>query len=274
MSVYFPSQIVEYIDNKFPSIKDISSGEQKIVPIGPEYKPIASLILRMIDAIPPRVMILKGDDLIEYGEAVEAIRHVVDMWGQGHRNYIINKIPGRKNWNPIALVRKNLLTLSDEGVDPETHTLLFIKDDAFNKLLKSDITSVNTALENGEWKAATVLAGSVIEAILLYIIKESSSKNSSMIMAAVQALQSAGKIRATSSMIEEWNLYTLIEIAYYLKYITDNTAEQCRIAKEYRNLVHPGRTVRLAQTCDRGTALSAVAGMEHVIRDLSKSIAG
>src|SRR2546429_6882967 len=33
-------------------------------------------------------------------------------------------------------------------------------------------------------------------------------------------------------------------------------------------LIHPGRAQRLAQNCDRGTALSCVAALEHVVRDL------
>ena len=36
--------------------------------------------------------------------------------------------------------------------------------------------------------------------------------------------------------------------------------------QSFRNLIHPGRAARLAQTCDRATALSAIGALEHVVR--------
>jgi hypothetical protein len=58
-------------------------------------------------------------------------------------------------------------------------------------------------------------------------------------------------------------------VAIELKLITKETEQQCRLAKDFRNLVHPGRAKRLGQACNRATALSAVAAVEHVTVDLS-----
>jgi hypothetical protein len=52
--------------------------------------------------------------------------------------------------------------------------------------------------------------------------------------------------------------------------IKDETATEATLAKDFRNLIHPGRSVRLQQVCDRATALTALASVEHVIRDLSQ----
>jgi hypothetical protein len=49
----------------------------------------------------------------------------------------------------------------------------------------------------------------------------------------------------------------------------DDTAQQARLGKDFRNLIHPGRASRLGKICDRGTALSALAAVEHVVRDLT-----
>ena len=46
-------------------------------------------------------------------------------------------------------------------------------------------------------------------------------------------------------------------------------ATQTRLAKDFRNLIHPGRAQRQGQTCDRATALSAVAAVEHIVRCLT-----
>lgn len=69
--------------------------------------------------------------------------------------------------------------------------------------------------------------------------------------------------------MQKWGLHELLEISAALNLIKAETAAQLRISKQFRNLVHPGKAVRMAMKCDRGTALAAVAGMELVVRDLS-----
>jgi len=43
---------------------------------------------------------------------------------------------------------------------------------------------------------------------------------------------------------------------------------QVTLTRDFRNLIHPGKAQRLKQKCDKATALSVVAGLEHVRRDL------
>ena len=71
------------------------------------------------------------------------------------------------------------------------------------------------------------------------------------------------------SDIDRWDLDQFIEVAAYLDLLTTDTCTAARLAKNFRNLIHPGRAARLAQTCDRATAYSAIGALEHVIRDLS-----
>jgi hypothetical protein len=54
-----------------------------------------------------------------------------------------------------------------------------------------------------------------------------------------------------------------------LKLITGDTAQLVRLAKDARNLVHPGRAARLDQKCNRATALTALAAVEAVADDLT-----
>jgi hypothetical protein len=58
-------------------------------------------------------------------------------------------------------------------------------------------------------------------------------------------------------------------VAANLGIIEADTAIETRLAGEFRNLIHPGRTLRLGKKCDRGTALSSVAALDHVVRDLT-----
>src|SRR5947208_12675174 len=46
-------------------------------------------------------------------------------------------------------------------------------------------------------------------------------------------------------------------------------AAQADLTRDFRNLVHPGRAIRIGQKCNRATALSALAGIERVVNDLA-----
>jgi hypothetical protein len=69
--------------------------------------------------------------------------------------------------------------------------------------------------------------------------------------------------------LQKWNLADYIDVAETLGLLKENTFAQCRLAKDFRNLIHPGRAERLGQPCNRGTALSAIAAIEHVVTDLT-----
>jgi hypothetical protein len=57
-----------------------------------------------------------------------------------------------------------------------------------------------------------------------------------------------------SSNPERWNLIELIEVALQLGLINSEAATQARLGKDFRNLIHPGRALRLGQVYDRATA--------------------
>lgn len=54
----------------------------------------------------------------------------------------------------------------------DTADLLFISDADLRANLRSDLVAMDRALSNGEWKAATVLAGSVLDALLLWALNQ------------------------------------------------------------------------------------------------------
>ena len=66
-----------------------------------------------------------------------------------------------------------------------------------------------------------------------------------------------------------WDLDQYLKVARTLGLIEVETEKQADIAREFRNLIHPGRSARLAKVCNRGTALSALAAVEFIVRDLS-----
>jgi hypothetical protein len=58
----------------------------------------------------------------------------------------------------------------------------------------------------------------------------------------------------------------LIKVAHQLGAIEEKTRDQADLCREFRNLIHPG--VLRKSVCDRGTALSALAAIELIVRNL------
>lgn len=264
MSTAVPSQVVEYIDTRYPQ------AEKPDFWLAIEHAPVIAHLLALVESIPTHLVTLQGVAVAEFGEVISAMRVALNRWNTGEKNYVFKDIPGRRQTHPVALLRKHLSSLHDEGAEPTTNQLPFISDIAFRDALRRDLGSIDRCIQNGEWKAATVLGGSVVEALLLYALHEYGKTNSSALQSTIQSLQASRTLQnAPPHNLDEWVLHQLTEVSAAVSLIQNQTAAQCRIAKSFRNLIHPGRAARLAQQCDRGTALSALAAVEHVIRDLT-----
>jgi hypothetical protein len=153
--------------------------------------------------------------------------------------------------------------LLDEQVPAATSGLPFIKDAQLREASEPILHSRIGAFSGGEWKATTVLAGAVAEALLLWAITTKKSK------AEVEAAARSAAIPNPTADPENWGLDAYIKVARAVDLIKDNTAKQAALAKDFRNLIHPGRSARLQEVCDRGTAHSALAAVEFIVRDLS-----
>ena len=68
----------------------------------------------------------------------------------------------------------------------------------------------------------------------------------------------------------DWDLYCYVAVAASLKIIEPDTRTAAGLAKNFRNLIHPGKAVRQQQQCDRGTAFGATGALDHVVRDVEK----
>jgi len=139
-----------------------------------------------------------------------------------------------------------------DATDPE-----FMDDADLRFDIRRDITEINRALQNTEWKASTVLAGSVIEALLLWALQNRANEE---------------QVRKTPSAkpkpLEEWYIGDYSAVACELGIIKESTKSAVAQAHHFRNLIHPGRAQRLATKCSRSTAQLSVGALEAVIEDL------
>lgn len=260
-----PSQVVQVIDRIFPWAKDQRDVKEARVKLDISHVNQAAAIIKLIDNILDELFVLEADDYAKFVIATSVTRNQIILWntrGGGP----IDRIPGLGQLNPITIIRKALALCPDEAPYTDTEELEFIDDDKLRNSMRQDISAIRRALINQEWKAVTILSGAVIEALLLWTLQK---KSQAQINEAVDTLIENNVIQQRpSNDIEAWNLFLYIQVSSHLTLISEETKKQTELAKDYRNLIHPGRAKRLGQICDRATAYSAVAGVEHVVRDL------
>lgn len=259
-----PSQVVTLIDQLFPWANNLGSGRK----LDFHYSGQLASILELVDQIPPELIVLDPDNYTKFVLSVSVIRTAINTtWWRGS-GYKLGGVPGLGGAHPVVLIRQCLSVCPDEFPAPSTVELTFIVDNELRENLCIDISTAHQALANGEWKAATVLAGATVEALLVWALQKRKLED---IEASVTALMSSGALTPyPGSDLEKWTLHPLIRVAEQLNIIEAETATEAKLAQNFRNLIDANRAKRLGQKCDRGTALSALAAVEHVVRDLTR----
>lgn len=150
----------------------------------------------------------------------------------------------------------------DEIVPPAQARLTFIFPKKLRWNIARDCASLDALILDEEWKAATVIGGSVVEALLLAAL----SKRKGAKAKAAEATHIANKDPGWSKVqpLDKWDLWKLISVANELKLIDAKVAKICDGARDFRNLIHAGRE-RAEAPCDKGTALAAAAAVENLL---------
>jgi hypothetical protein len=258
MSRVVPSQIVKLIGRVGGSLTG-EPGEALRRYDAPEI----AAIVELASELPDELLVLSGDDYSHYRIGILSLIELLSFW-KNNSSLPVSTVPFQALTGVAAIrILGNLLSkCPDESPSQSTAELLFISDDAFRESIRNDISAANRALHDGLWKAATVLAGAAAEALLRWAITD--RKSSADIETARAAV-----IHSAPPDPDRWDLDGYIKVAGELGLIHTETAKQTDLAREFRNLIHPGRSARLAKVCDRGTALSALAAVELIVRDLS-----
>jgi hypothetical protein len=127
----------------------------------------------------------------------------------------------------------------------------FVTEVSFRTSLESDYRELIRCLEGGSWKAVHVLAGSVVEAILGdYLI-------------GIDYQKKTGKDPL------KMELGPVILACKDEKIISERTADLSAVVRSYRNLIHPGRVIRLNEKVDGKTATIA----KHLVDVVADEVA-
>lgn len=258
-----PSQIVQTIDELFPHA--VKNATATMPFLDAQHGSRLLGILNLLKDVPDELIVLPAADYSELILAESTIEEHLAHWrSRGN----VGAMAHVKGFDVVTIIRRALAKCPDEYPPPATAELAFVKDPELRDNIRRDIGAANRALSNAEWKAATVLAGATIEALLHWRLQEP-KPGAAAVASAVATLVGNATISKPDSNIDRWELHQFIEVAGQLGLLKPDTRTAAQLARTFRNLIHPGRVARLAQTCDRATAYSAIGALEHVVRDLA-----
>jgi len=234
-----PSQIVAFIDQAFPwaAAQNVGVGTNLVR----QNSGLLAGLLDLLEKVPDELISLNGASYSSLVASSAAVKNRLDLWQAQTEPpalelVFVSDLP---QLSPVRLIRDAMSLCPDQNPAPATTQLNFITDAALSANLRNDIGAVDRALSDGEWKGATVLAGSTIEAILLWDLQNRRIAN---VPAAVTTLVANHTFTAApSANLEDWSLHHYTEVAAQLGIITAETAIEVRLAKNFRNLIHPGR---------------------------------
>lgn len=253
MARVFPSQVIAFIERMFPGGMQQSPEKIRTWQFPDTHAPTFAALIEIVDQIPPELMPAEASKYVELTASRAAIREKLETWRSRGGVGTLDHISAIGDLHPVGLIYRALFGLPDVLPSSDTVTLPFLRDPDFELSVRTDISMASSALRNSEWKAATVLAGSVIEALLLWELKNPHH-------------EPIPKIR--NSPPDDWYLSDYIKAAKKLRCVKNETITDVEKAQDYRNLIHPGASVRRGQACDLGTAHIAVGALDHVVRDL------
>jgi hypothetical protein len=125
----------------------------------------------------------------------------------------------------------------------------FITEQDFRDSLETDYEQMCKSIEIGAWKSAQVLAGSVVEALLVdYLL----------------AVPNTARVAKDPLSMD---LAEAIAVCRTEKALSGRTADLCSVVRSYRNLIHPGRVVRLKEPAPNRDSASIAMSLVQLISD-------
>jgi hypothetical protein len=125
----------------------------------------------------------------------------------------------------------------------------FISIPELRECLESDYRELQACIKAEAWKAVHVLAGSIVEAVL------------------IDALSGSGVDEAKLISME---LGPLINLTKEKGLLQDEAVDLSTVIRKYRNLIHPGRIKRLEKIPDRSGAIVAAELVEIITQEIAK----
>lgn len=128
----------------------------------------------------------------------------------------------------------------------------FIVEEDFRKVLEKDYSELEKCLNNSSPKSVLILSGSIIEALL------------------IDYLLSLDLKELTREKLLKWDLNQSISKSYELGIISEKARNLSDVVRNYRNLIHPGKSIRSNESPTMEDASIAKSLLEIIIREIDK----
>jgi hypothetical protein len=257
MAHVVPSQVVGFIDEEFSFAR-----VRQPFNVDLQFKDRVSALLRLVDELPHDLVSINDRKYNRFVLAVETMRSTIQLWNS---HGVTQPHIDRRLGAAIIDLRASFDVLADQQVPASTAGLRFIADSDLRESIRADIAFESQAFNGREWKAATVLAGAVVEALLLWALHE---QPKTRLQDSVATPRAARTIRIPKdSKPEDWTLATYKHIAADLGIVDKSVFILIGLAQEFRNLIHPGKARRTGQQCTAGTAHCDGSGCLDSVRE-------
>lgn len=245
-----PSLVVDAIEAMFgPSRTELDSRYMSST-----HAPEVRTLLAMIDEIPSELMTLGPATLLEFNRCRATLAFAAAIWEKGIGGFQPGQVGGK---DPIERIRRLLATCPDE-IPPEIE-LPFVTEIEVRNGIEELVKTAWTNYRVAEWAGATVFAGTAIEALLLWLVRRQQDGQT--------------PIDPDQDPLNKLRFEDLVKRTEEGKWLNKSTIEQIRHGQAARNLIHPGRSIRLGKTCNRATSLTAFAAFYSLAEDLGKRLA-
>lgn len=242
MPKILPSQVVAAIDSMFgPSRNELD--ERRVTYV---YRAEVHALLALLDEVPRELIDLPATSYLELMRCRAALATALVRWNAGNEMNAALDVGGR---DAVERIRRLMKECRDE-VPPPQPELPFISDADIRLGIEDRIRAAWTDFGANEWMGSTVFAASALEALLLWALKRNS------------------QARRHKRPLDELHLADLIQLAADNRIVDATAQQQALLAKDARNLIHPGKALRSGQECNKATSLTALAAVYRVIDQL------
>jgi hypothetical protein len=276
MARVVPSLVARAIELTYRgAAADLENGTRSFGSLQQDQAANIAMVLALLEQIPVELLPTDAKDLVVFHAACGAMRGALASWsGGGHPGHTARLSESAVfGGSPIVALLRILRSCPDEAASEQASGLEFIQDPDARADIRIDMSNAHRALGNGEFKAATVLAGAVVEALLLWAIKKKpDSELASALAAMTQRAKDAGTKPPDKRGPEFWHLPEFITVADALSILDQTSCKVLGLTGEFRNLIHPGRVLRTGDRCDQSTALTAVGAMERTVGLLASAL--
>ncbi len=128
----------------------------------------------------------------------------------------------------------------------------FIGNEQYREILHNDYKEALRCLNNKSYKSVVVLSGSIIESILSDF-----------------RLQKDDSV--TAAKVQKMTLSHLLDYALENELIKERSSQLSNVIRNFRNLIHPGRLIRVKEKVDSNLAIAAFGVMNIILSDIKDS---